>query len=427
VAMVENIIVGAGPYGLSIAAHLRSAGIEHAILGAPMQSWRRHMPAGMKLKSERFASSLSDPEHRYTLQQFAVSRGAGYSPRGVPLPIADFIDYADWFRRHAVPDIWNAKLVRLRALDGGFELMLSDRTVTAKRVILATGHLAYQNFPEALTQHANNGRDFVSHSADHCDFARFAGRDVTVVGCGQSALETAALLHEAGANARVLARAPVAGWNRELDEFRSLGARLRWPESGIGPGWRGLAYSELPRLFRALPARLRQRIVATAAGPAGAWWLKERVIGKIPLLTSHRITDAAECNGRLLLTTRNDCGTSQIVTDHLIAATGYRVDIGQLTFLDPELRRAIETYGGAPVLNAVLESSFPGLHFVGLASAQTFGPVMRFVYGTKHAAPILAAHIRSRALRRSRLLSAAFGARTGAGLTANTPRIAGKG
>jgi len=412
VAMVENIIVGAGPYGLSIAAHLRSANIEHAIVGAPMQSWRRHMPVGMKLKSEPFASNLSDPQRRYTLQQFAVSRGAGYSPRGQPLPIADFIDYADWFQRRVVPDVWNAKLIRLRPLGDGFELMLSDRTVTAKRVIVATGHLAYRNFPEALTQHMNNARGLVSHSSDHCDFARFAGRDVTVVGCGQSALETAALLHEEGANVRILARAPAVGWNSELDQFRTLGARLRWPDSGIGPGWRGLAYSELPRQFRALPAQLRQRIVATAAGPAGAWWLKERVIGKIPLLTSHRITDAIERNGRLQLTARNDCGTLQIATDHLIAATGYRVDIGQLTFLDLDLRSAIKTYGGAPVLNAVLESSFPGLHFVGLASAMTFGPVMRFVYGTKHAAAILASHLRSYALRPSRLLSVPLGART---------------
>ena len=118
--MLENVIVGVGPYGLSVAAHLRGANIEHAVLGTPMASWRSHMPAGMKLKSEPFASSLSDPEHRYTLEQFAASRGAIYSPRGAPLPIADFIDYAEWFQRNAVPDVLNATLIRLRPLGDGF-------------------------------------------------------------------------------------------------------------------------------------------------------------------------------------------------------------------------------------------------------------------------------------------------------------------
>ena len=183
-------------------------------------------------------------------------------------------------------------------------------------------------------------------------------------------------------------------------------------KSGIGPGWRGLAYSELPRLFRALPARLRRQIIAKAVGPAGAWWLKNRVIGKIPIMTSHQIMAAAERNGALHLTARRDRDTSQITTDHLIAATGYRVDVGRLAFLDPALRSAIKTYGGAPVLNSVLELSVPGLHFVGLASAFSFGPVMRFVYGTKHAAAILTSHMRSRVTQPSRLLSAPLGART---------------
>lgn len=411
-AMLENIIVGAGPYGLSVAAHLRSANIEHAVLGAPMESWRRHMPAGMKLKSEPFASNLSDPERRYTLKHFAASRGAIYSPKGIPLPIADFIDYADWFQRCAVPDVWNARLIRLRSLGDGFDLTLGDRNVTAKRVIVATGHLAFRNFPDALRPYAHDADGPVSHSADHRDFAKFAGRDVTVVGCGQSGLETAALLHERGANVRVLARASAAGWNPELVAARSLWTRLRWPESGIGPGWRGLGYSELPRLFRTLPASLRQRIVATAVGPAGAWWLKHRVVGKIPIMTSHQIAAVTERNGTLQLTARSDRGTVQIATDHLIAATGYRVDVGRLTFLDPALRSAIKTYSGAPVLNSAFESSVPGLHFVGLASALSFGPVMRFVYGTKHAAAILTSHIRARALQPSRWLSAPMGART---------------
>jgi FAD-dependent urate hydroxylase len=398
----ETVIIGAGPYGLSIAAHLRSASLDHAIVGSPMESWRAHMPIGMALKSERFASDLSDPEGLYTLERFCVRRGTSYSPKGVPLPIDDFIAYADWFQRHAVPEVWNARLRRLRRTASGFELTLDDRTVTAGRVILATGHLAFRRFPQALERLAQDAPDLVSHAADHHNLAKFAGRTVTVIGCGQSGLETAALLHERGADVRILARAPEVEWNAEVDAVRSLYKRLRWPDSGLGDGWKSLAYSELPRLFTLLPEQMRRHIVATANGPSGSWWLRSRVAGKIPLLTGHHVVDAAERDGKLNLSVRRGNDTVQIETDHVVAATGYQVDIDRLPFLDPILRAAIKTSGGSPLLKGAFESSVPGLHFVGLSSALTFGPVMRFVYGARHAAGALTSHIRSSARQRTR-------------------------
>ena len=226
----DTVVVGAGPYGLSIAAHLGAADVDHAIIGSPMESWRAHMPRGMVLKSERFASNLSDADGRYTLERFCASRGRPYARKGVPLPRADFLDYADWFRRNAVPDVWDSKLRCLRRISDGFELTLDDRVVLAKRVILATGHLAFRHFPEALEDLARNAPDLVSHSADHADLAKFAGLDVTVIGCGQSSLETAALLGEHGAHVRVLARAPAVAWDAEFDAAKSLYKRIRWPE-----------------------------------------------------------------------------------------------------------------------------------------------------------------------------------------------------
>jgi cation diffusion facilitator CzcD-associated flavoprotein CzcO len=412
-ATFENIIIGAGPYGLSVAAHLRGANVSHAIVGRPMESWRRHMPAGMALKSEAFASGFSDPERRYTLARFHAWRGTAYSRKGVPIAIADFIDYADWFQRQAVPEIWDATLRNLRWTGNGFELTLDDRQVLAKRVIIATGHLAFRHLPQALSPHAHAVGALVSHSADHRDLAKFSGRDVTVIGCGQSGLETAALLHEAGANVRLLARAPAVDWNPDLDRSGSLLTRLRQPESGLGPGWRSLFFAEAPRLFAMLPAGRRRHMLATAHAPAGAWWLKNRVVGKFPLLTSHEAIAAAERGGRLELSVRTDGdGVKKIVTDHVIAATGYRVDLGRVAFLDAALRGAIRTADGAPVLNSVFESSVPGLHFVGLASALSFGPVMRFVCGARHAAAILASHLRSSARQRSSSVSTALGAKT---------------
>ena len=112
----ETIVVGAGPYGLSMAAHLGAANVAHAIIGSPMESWRAHMPHGTVLKSERFASNLSDADKRYTLDRFCALRGKPAARKGVPLPMSDFLDYADWFRRNAVPDVWDTKLRRLRRI-----------------------------------------------------------------------------------------------------------------------------------------------------------------------------------------------------------------------------------------------------------------------------------------------------------------------
>jgi lysine/ornithine N-monooxygenase len=413
-ATLENIIVGAGPYGLSIAAHLRAANINHAVVGRPMESWRRFMPACMALKSECFASNLSDPERRYTLEQFCAARGMAYARTGVPLAIADFVDYAHWFQRQAGPEIWDTTLRDLRWNGGAFELTLDDRRVTAKRVMLATGHMAFRYVPDVLMAAAPEARVRITHSADHRDFAEFSGRDITVIGRGQSGLETAALLHEQGANVRLLARAPAVDWNPDLDEQHSLFERLRRPESGLGPGWRSLFYSELPRAFFMLPRARRQHVLATAHAPAGAWWLKRRVVGKVPLLTSHEVVAAEARGDKLDLTMRSDRGALRIATDHVIAATGYRVDLDRLTFLEPSLRAAIKTADGAPVLNPVFESSVPGLHFVGLSSALSFGPVMRFVYGSRHAAAILTAHMRATARSRSKSVSTALGARSAA-------------
>jgi thioredoxin reductase len=396
-ATVESIILGAGPYGLSIAAHLRAANLDFRVIGSPMESWRMHMPVGMALKSEPFASNLSDPERRHTLERFRTTHGTAYQPVGAPVPIADFIAYADWFRAQSVPDIKAVKATGVRRSPSGFELLLADgEVVAAKRVIVATGHLAFRHVPVAL-DHLPGA--LASHSADHRDLSGFAGRDVTVVGAGQSALETAALLHENGAQVRLLARTSAIDWNPDLNLAPSWLDRLRYPSAGLGPGWRNWMHSELPQAFAYLPARLRARIVATANGPSGAWWLKRRLIGKCQILTASEITAAVERGGRLELTVRSGGDSRQIVTDHVLAATGYKVDLSRLAFLDQALRAGLKSYGGAPVLSAAYESSVPGLHFVGIASAFSFGPAMRFVYGTKHPAATLTAHVRAAARR----------------------------
>ena len=396
---VENIIVGAGPYGLSIASHFRAHNIEHLVFGRPMAAWQNNMPLGMILKSEPFASNLADPERSYTLESFHRSRGTSYKPIGNPVSLADFLAYGHWFHQQTGVDVVDATLTNLVQEGDGFRLTFADGSlIWARRVILATGYLAYWQMPPVLEGFSG---ELVSHSSEHRDLSKFAGKDVTIIGRGQSGLETAALLHEIGANVRLLARASSIVWADDPNPARSIFKRLRYPEAALGPGWRSLFVSELPKVFRRLPAQIRHDYVLSSWGPFGGWWLKERVAGRVPLLTSHIITRAAERAGRLNLTVRGPEKMVEVETDHVIAATGYQVDLERLQYLGPSLLARIKTFERIPILDHAFQSSVPGLHFVGVTSAQSFGPVMRFAYGAKHAAAILTKHLRKSSQARS--------------------------
>jgi thioredoxin reductase len=389
--MSDTFIIGAGPYGMSIATHLRARQVPFEIVGEPMQSWRKHMPPGMVLKSEPFASSLWDPDCALSLEKFCALRGASYDAIGTPVPLYKFLSYADWFQQQAKLDIHNRTLTQLSRNAKGFDLTFADgERATARRVILATGYLPYRWVPPALRDLPTQ---LASHSADHAGLSRFVGSDVTIVGSGQSGLEMAALLHEQGTATRVLARAPQIYWNGLPEAHRSLLSRTMSPDSGLGTGWRAWIYAERPGSFRWLSTNLRARIVATNWGPAGSWWLKQRLVDAVPLLVGHKIVAAQERNGRLRLTVRSAKNTRTFDTDHVISATGYRVDMDRLAFLDRELRSAIAVENNAPKLSPRFECSVPGLYFVGAASAQSFGPVMRFMFGAKHASRMIAQHI----------------------------------
>jgi hypothetical protein len=384
---VEIAIVGAGPYGLSVAAHLRRHGRPFRILGTPMQSWRGNMPAGMYLKSEGCASSLSDPAGAYTLKAHCQAHGLRYGDYGVPVPLETFHGYGLAFQRRFVPEVEDTKVVGLDRSAGGYELRTATgEAFTAGSVVLAVGISHFAHIPEQL---ARLPRELVSHTSQHRDFGAFAGRDVTVVGGGQSALETAALAQEQGANVRVLVRQPTLVWNADPDEWpRPLARRLRHPMTGLGPGWRSWFYCNAPAVFHRLPERTRVRTVNTALGPAGAWWLKQRLQRRqASLLTGHAVRTAEVAGDRVRLRVeRADGAVVDWTTDHLIAGTGYRVDLDRLPFLTDRLRASLRRVERAPLLSPAFESSAPGLYFVGLASAYSLGPMMRFVYGADYSA-----------------------------------------
>ncbi|MFB7425705.1 FAD-dependent oxidoreductase [Streptomyces hydrogenans] len=387
------VVVGAGPYGLATAAWLRAAGVTARVFGEPMESWRAHMPDGMFLKSVPTASSISTPDGGHRFADFRTARGRRPVGDTYPIPVDEFIAYGDWFQEHRVPEVERTAVRDVRAADGGFGVTLnSGEEITAGSVVIASGLVPYAYRPPGLAPLFPAG--LASHPCDHADLSPFAGRRVAVVGAGQSALESAALLHEAGAHPTVIARTRslLFGVPPKTDRpsSRSRATRLLKPASSLGPGWSHAAVSRGAGAYRRLPLPVRNHFLRTVLGPSGAWWLRDRVDGRFPVMCGHRVASARQENGdgTIRLEVADTAGGTDLVdTDHILTATGYRVDVGRLSLLEPTLRQSVRTLpGGAPVLSAGFESSVPGLYFTSLAAAPTFGPVLRFVCGTDFAA-----------------------------------------
>ncbi|MFE5487459.1 NAD(P)-binding domain-containing protein [Streptomyces sp. NPDC056527] len=394
--MYDLVIVGAGPYGLSVAAHAAAHGLNLRTFGRPMESWHA-MPSGMFLKSEPWASHLSDPVGAYGLDAYATTRGVR-AEHGVPLPVGFFAAYGDWFARQAVPALDERLIASVAPRAEGFEVVTEDgETLRTRTVALAVGVLPFMEIPGPLR---GLPRRYVTHSSHHGELDGFAGRDVTVVGAGQAALETAAILTEQGAAVRILARSDRLNWNTlppALD--RGPWQSLRAPHTGLGCGWHNRLYAETPGLFRRLPAPTRERIFDSALGPAGAWWLRERFAAVSDVRLGRHIVSAAPTgDDRLRLEVAGPEGTTVLETDHVIAATGFTPSLARAEVLAPELRGSIRTVGtgGAPEVGALFESSRPGLFLAGLLTAPSYGPSMRFVFGADYTAGRLVRGVRQR-------------------------------
>jgi FAD-dependent urate hydroxylase len=389
---VEVAIIGAGPYGLSVGAHLRKAGVSVRQFGLPMQLWRAFMPEGMFLKSQGFASNLSAPDGTHTLEAFCQATGRPYASYGLPVPLDTFVAYGQWFRAELVPDIEEVLVTDVARRDGGFELSLANsEQVRARKVVIAIGveHFAY--VPEPLSALPAT---VCTHASAHTDLSVFRDREVIVVGAGQSALESAALLHENGAKVTLVARKDNIRWNGvPLNPDRPLLQRIREPESGLGSGWATWFYSNHPDWFRHLPRSTRVSRARTALGPAGASWLRSRVEGQFPALTGLSVKSAKLDGSSVVLGLAGTDGSSRELTaDHVIAGTGYRTDLTRLSFLGSQIRSGLQTVPGtgSSVVGRDYQSSVPGLYVIGPAVAPTMGPVMRFVFGSEHAATTVA-------------------------------------
>lgn len=392
-ANCDIAIVGAGPYGLSLAAHLRSAGVDFRIFGNAMEFWQKHMPQGMHLKSEGFASSLFDAESEFPLKAYCKEQGLPYADTGLPVPLEVFTAYGLEFQRRFVPNLENRRVTSLEKVPDGFRLTLDNgETLVARRVVVAVGLTYFEYTPPEL---AMLPAEYVSHSSRITTTENFKGRSVAIVGAGASALDIAALLHEAGATVHVIARTSVLKYHDPPDgKKRTWLDDLRMPVTGIGGGWKLWLCTNLPLVFRLMPDQFRLEKVKTILGPAPCWFIKDRVVGKVAFNLGVKVRSASVRDGHACLELVDQVGSSRTLEcDHVIAATGYQYDVRKIKFLNTDVVSQIRCVGNTPRLSTQFESSLRNLYFVGITAANTFGPLLRFAFGAGFAAPRLSAHL----------------------------------
>jgi hypothetical protein len=401
-------VLGAGPHGLAAVSHLRAAGVPTLAFGTVLSFWRDTMPSGMLLRSPRRASSISSPGNRLSVEAWGAQAGRELVDN---LPINDFIDYGRWFAEQAADDLDSRHITSLARRNGGFELTLSDGdSVYAGRVVVAAGLGPFARIPNVFADLPDAA---VSHAAAAGDLGRLAGKDVAVIGSGQSALEGAALLLEAGAaSVEVIARASSIFWlnpgwlgvgDDELlppprrgpagpPSFRARHG-LYWHGAPTDVGGRITSWiGAAPDVVRHFPRGIRGPLTYHCIRPAGAAWLPDRLRDATLTLGRSVISAGAE-DDRVRM--RLSDGSDRVV-DHVLLGTGYEINVRDYPFVDDRLAAEVRCKDGYPVLGRGLESSVAGLHFTGAPAAESFGPAMRFVVGTAYTAPAIAQYLLGR-------------------------------
>ena len=408
--MVEStdvVIVGAGPYGLSLSAHLRARGVRLRTFGLPMKFWR-DMPVGVNLKSPAFGTSVSVPERGHSFDAWCRQHNLEDFE---PCTMQTFATYGEDLQKRFVPQVEEVLVTNVAKIADGFEVTLANGArVRARQVVVATG-LSYlatdadvlRGLPPSLTR----------HTADIADYSEFRNKTVAVIGGGASAVEAGALVLEAGGTAEVLARGPKLTIYGRTARYRPFWQRIKAPWTALGPDRRCWLMVHIPLFVHFLPAAQRIKMAREAFGPASPWWIDDRVRGKVPMHSKTQVEDARAVGNRVQLKVRDAAGVvREMEVDSVISGTGYVWDVARLPFLDRDLRQSIDLIERAPKLDVNFETSVKGLYFIGPISTLSFGPLMRFVVGADFTARSLTRHLADRrapvTTRASRYLTTVF-------------------
>ncbi|MEH6937517.1 NAD(P)-binding domain-containing protein [Bacillus sp. JJ664] len=359
--MLDVIIIGSGPFGISLAAHAVSSNLDYKLFGYPMDFWKNTMPQDMFIRTPHEFVSFSDAKNELTVQQFSYETGVELV---TPLPRPIFVEYANWFSEKAGIEFTTELITNVEKKDEFFEVTSeSGDLYLTKNVIVATGVEHYKYLPEFLIKFPTH---LVSHTSGYTDFSKFKGKKVVVLGSGQSAWEAAGLLYRDGADVELIYRkeGPNYAGSRENE----------------------IALRDLGDIFFNLSLEEKKEGWGQSPGSV-AHFLKPYVEGLVPQIGEVSIEQIKQISDEDLLISLSN-GLEKTV-NHVIAATGFRINIEKAPFFDQELISMIEReedYKQFPKLNDSFESSIPGLYFAGPLSSHSHGPTFRFILGLKKTA-----------------------------------------
>jgi lysine/ornithine N-monooxygenase len=377
---LDVAVIGAGPFGLSVAAHLARRRVR--AYGRPMETWRTRMPPDMRLRSDWDETNLSAPQDRGSIDAWAKAVG---EPREEPIPLQKFLRYADWFRETLVPENDPSDVVQLERGGGVFRVTTAaGGEADARDVVLAVGVTPFPHAPPPFDAFIGDG---VWFAIDHQDYDAYRGRRVIVVGGGQGGLEAAALARRAGAEVEIIIRSQLR-WFTDREPYRPRGRlqqrlyRVAYPVVGYGPPpLNRLALH--PDAFAALPERARRAVARRILRAGGSPWVRDQIEGKVTVTEGTSVQRLERIDDGLRLSLSD--GTGRVAAAVVVSA-GFRFGLDRLAFLSPAVRDAVAVHEGWPMLDRHFRSSDPHLLFVGFAAERRFGPIARFVNGSRFSA-----------------------------------------
>ena len=368
----DLLIIGAGPFGLAIAAQAAHLGIEHLVVGRPMEFWRKNMPQGMYLRSA--CDWHLDPVNIHTIEKFLETRGQT-SHDVEPLSLEFYLSYAEWFQTQKQITTRPAYIERLDHANGFVAATVDGDTIQARQVALAPGFKHFANIPDELKALLPEGR--YTHTCEFTDFSSAANTRYLIIGGRQSAFEWAALLLEAGASSIYISHRHDTPAFEESD--------WSWVNPLVdaiadNPNWfRSLSQAEKDDVSRRQWAEGRLKLEP---------WLAPRLVDeRVKVLPNTGLVKAVEQNGELAVTMSNG---ETVVCDKVVFATGYKVDISRVPVLSSgNILDQLETRNGFPVLDDHLQTSVPGLFITSMPAMQDFGPFFGFTIAVRVSAKLI--------------------------------------
>lgn len=380
---VPLIVVGAGPYGLAVAAYARRVGIETIVLGEPMSFWRDHMPRGMLLRSG--VDWHLDAVGVHTMEAYLAERGV--QPVDVdPIPVELFVDYADWFQARSGVEVRPDMAAGVKRCGDGFTVdLVGGGRLSGDSVVVAPGISHFAAIPRQVV--AQLPPDRYSHTCFLTEFDRARDARTLIIGGRQSAFEWAALLADGGVEAvHVVYRHATPAF--ATSDWHFVDSMIEQTISV--PGW-------FRRLSKEERAVVSNRFWAEGRLKLEPWLpprMPANVVHRHPRSEVRSCTELSSGEIRVVLSTGDT-----LTVDHVVLATGYRANVGAVPYLTDLADVRISE--GFPELDEYMQSSIPGLFFTGFVATRDFGPFFGFVRACPAAARIVVAALQARSYQQS--------------------------